>query len=82
MDLPGWRPRGRDSTCAPRDWSSWTRNSDIWGERGGGGQLVLMDESGGEGGRAAYSDDVWTALIFGGDGGDRDGLAETFYERF
>lgn len=61
--MPGWRPRGRDSTCAPKAVSSETRNSDIcdWARFS---YLQKVESVR----KAADFNDIRAALIICGDG--------------
>ena len=68
--FPGWVPSGRECTVAPREVSSETRNSDIWG----GLSVGWEGRKGGKEG--TYFDDIGTAVIVCGDGGNGNGFAE------
>ena len=61
--MPGCRPRGRDSTCAPKAESSETRNSDIYDSARFSYLPKEKDVR-----TAADFDDIWAALFIRRDG--------------
>jgi len=68
--FPGWGPRGRASTCAPRAVSSETRNLDIWERELVRGWSLLL------GAGATNLDDIGAVVFVCRYGRDGDSAAQ------